>query len=275
MVIGLGPDGDRVEPGRGRFVVAQPGPGGGLVEDLHDLGAEAAGELPVPAEGVFPGDPALLVRGGAQRQIGLAEQPVVGDHAVPGRVNVGQAGPHPAVDRDRALTPRLAPAPAARSVSGRTPTTTSTMSAAPGHAAPSAGDRLDAQPPCCARRGLADGLHGGAGEHLHAVGGQFGVHQRAQFRVDGRAALRAAVPSGSRPEPRMVSASAISRPMYPAPTMIARRGEACSRVCMSAKVSPIECSRCTPSAGPRAPGPASPLIGGRTGTAPVPMISLS
>jgi len=36
--------------------------GAALVEDLHDLGAQAAGELPVPAERVLPGDPALLVR---------------------------------------------------------------------------------------------------------------------------------------------------------------------------------------------------------------------
>ena len=32
---------------------------------------------------------------------------------------------------------------------------------------------------------------------------------------------------------------------------------------MTAKVSPIECSRCTPSAAPRASGPDSPPIGGR------------
>ena len=44
---------------------------------------------------------------------------------------------------------------------------------------------------------------------------------------------------------------------------------------MPAKVSPIECSRCTPSSGPSASGPATPVIGGRTGTAPVPMTSLS
>ena len=75
--------------------------------------------------------------------------------------------------------------------------------------------------------------------------------------------------------PRTVSASAISRPMYPAPTMTALAGAACSRVRMTAKVSPIECSRCTPSVGPRASGPARPLIGGRTGTAPVPTMSLS
>ena len=90
-------------------MVAQPGAGGGVVEDLDDLGAEAAGELAVPAGGVLPGDPALLVRGGAERQVGLAEQPVVGDHAVPGRVDAGQPGPHPAVDGDRAAGAEAGP----------------------------------------------------------------------------------------------------------------------------------------------------------------------
>ena len=57
--------------------------------------------LPVPAEGVLPGDPALLVRGGAERQVGLAEQPVVGDDAVPGRVDTRKAGAHLPVHGDR------------------------------------------------------------------------------------------------------------------------------------------------------------------------------
>ena len=96
VVVGLRSDGDRVEPGRGGLVVAQAGAGGGVVEDLHDLGAEAAGELPVPAERVLAGDAALLVRGGAERQVGLAEQPVVGDDAVAGGEHVGEAGPHAA-----------------------------------------------------------------------------------------------------------------------------------------------------------------------------------
>ncbi len=83
-------------------MVAQPGAGGGLVEDLDDLGAEAAGELPAAAERVLAGDPALLVGGGAERQVGVAEQPVVGDDAVAGGEHVGQAGAHLPVDRDGA-----------------------------------------------------------------------------------------------------------------------------------------------------------------------------
>src|SRR5260370_29711176 len=57
VIIGGGLDGDRVESGGDGFVVAQPGAGGGLVEDLDDLGAQAAGEPPVPAACVFPGYP--------------------------------------------------------------------------------------------------------------------------------------------------------------------------------------------------------------------------
>jgi hypothetical protein len=60
-----------------RFVVAQACPCGGLVEDLDHLCAEAAGEVPAPAERVLAGYPALLVGGGSQREVGLAEQPMV------------------------------------------------------------------------------------------------------------------------------------------------------------------------------------------------------
>ena len=102
VVIGFGRDRDRVIPGGGSFVVAQAGAGGGLVEDLHDLGAEAAREFPGPAQGVLTGDPALLVGGGAERQVGLAEQPVMGDHAIPRGVHVGEIGPHAPVHGDRA-----------------------------------------------------------------------------------------------------------------------------------------------------------------------------
>lgn len=55
MVAGRRCDGDRVEPGRFGLLVAQPGARGRMVEDLHDLRAEAAGELPVPADRVLPG----------------------------------------------------------------------------------------------------------------------------------------------------------------------------------------------------------------------------
>src|ERR1019366_4575929 len=81
VVISLGLDGDRVEPGGGSFVVAQPGARGGLIEDLHHLGAQAPRELPVPADRVLTGDPALLVRGGAELLV---------DEPAKRRVNGGQ-----------------------------------------------------------------------------------------------------------------------------------------------------------------------------------------
>src|SRR5712691_9918837 len=77
VVVGFGGDGDGVVSGGGGFVVAQAGAGGGLIEDLDDLGTQAALELAVAAEGVLPGDAALLVRGGAEREVSLAEEPVV------------------------------------------------------------------------------------------------------------------------------------------------------------------------------------------------------
>jgi len=74
-----------------------------LVEDLDDLGAEAARELPAAAQRVLSGDPALLVGGGAERQVSLAEQAMVGDHAVTGGEDVRQAASHTAVDGNRSL----------------------------------------------------------------------------------------------------------------------------------------------------------------------------
>ena len=117
-------------------------------------------------------------------------------------------------------------------------------------------------------------LDGGAGVHLDAVGGQFGVHQRAQLGVNGGQHLGQLFHLGDRD-----AADGQGFGHFQADVAGADddrlAGAAFSRVRMTANVSPIECSRCTPSSGPSAPGPASPLIGGRTGTAPVPTMSLS
>jgi hypothetical protein len=48
-------------------VIAQAGARRDEVEDLDDLGAEAAGELAGAAEGVLAGDTALRVGGGTER----------------------------------------------------------------------------------------------------------------------------------------------------------------------------------------------------------------
>ena len=131
MVVGLELDGHRVEAGGNRLVVAQAGAGRHHVEDLDDLGAEAAGELPAPAEGVLAGHPALLVGRGPEREVGEARAGGGGSTTQsPAAKTRSQVGPHVPVDaRWRRADPRSAPAEAASSVSGRTPTTTSTMSA--------------------------------------------------------------------------------------------------------------------------------------------------
>jgi hypothetical protein len=54
VIVCLGAYGDGIVSGGLGFVVAHAGAGDGLVEDLHDLGAEAAGELPVPVGRVLP-----------------------------------------------------------------------------------------------------------------------------------------------------------------------------------------------------------------------------
>ena len=71
VVVGFGADGERVEAAAAGLVVPQPGAGHGVVEDLDDLGAEAAGERSVAAEGVLPCHPALFVGGGAEGEVGV------------------------------------------------------------------------------------------------------------------------------------------------------------------------------------------------------------
>ena len=80
-----------------------------MVEDLDDLGAEASGELAAAAERVFAGDASLLVRGRPERDVRLAEQPVMGDDTVAGCEDVGEVRAHLAVDGDRSLWPERGP----------------------------------------------------------------------------------------------------------------------------------------------------------------------
>jgi hypothetical protein len=185
VVVGLGGDGDRVDPGRPGFVVTQPGARRRLVEDLHDLGAEAARELPVPAEGVFPGDPALLVRGGAERQVALAEQPVVGDHAVPGSEHIGQIGPHPTVDRDRAPGAQHGAGFGRQGCVGPHPDHDHHHVGQAGHRRAVGCGCLDLQPSGLPCRSPADPPDSSAGQDLYPIPGQFGMDQRTQPGVDG------------------------------------------------------------------------------------------
>ena len=166
-------------------MVAQPGAGGGVAEDLDDLGAEAASELAVAAGRVLPGDPALLVRGGAERQVGLAEQPVVGDHAVAGRVDAGQAGAHRCVHADRAAGAEGGPGADGETGFRTDPGHHQDKPGVHGDRRAVGGDRLDVQRTGLAALGAADLLHRGAGEHGHAAGFQLGADQGAELAVDG------------------------------------------------------------------------------------------
>lgn len=62
-----------------------------------------------PPSAVLGGDAALLVRGGPEWEVGVAEQAVVGDGAVAGGEHVGQVGAHEAVDGYRLLGAELGP----------------------------------------------------------------------------------------------------------------------------------------------------------------------
>ena len=163
---------------------AQAGAGGGLVENLHYLGAEAAGELPVPAERVLAGHPALLVRGSAEREVGLSEQPVVRDDAVASGEDVGQSGSHLPVHRDRAPDAELCPGVGGQAGVRADADDDQDNVGQAGHRGTVGCGGLDLEPCRLARRGAADLLNGGAGEDLDAMAGQLGVDQGAELRVD-------------------------------------------------------------------------------------------
>ena len=139
----------------------------------------------LPPAGVLPGDPALLVRGGAERQVGLAEQPVVGDHAVAGRVDAGQAGPHRRVHADRAAGAEGGPGADGEAGFRTDPGHHQDQPGVHGDRRAVCGDRLDPQRGGLAALGATDLLHRGAGEHGHAAGFQLGADQGAELAVDG------------------------------------------------------------------------------------------
>jgi hypothetical protein len=69
VVVGAAGHGERVVSDRGGLVVAQTGAGDDEVEDLDDLGTEAAVEAGRMADGVSPRGAALFVRGRAEGQV--------------------------------------------------------------------------------------------------------------------------------------------------------------------------------------------------------------
>jgi hypothetical protein len=251
-------DGKRVEPGRLGFLVAEAGTGHGQLEHLDHLGAQRAGELSIPADGGLAGDPALLVGGRAQRQVGgLVEQPVPGLDTVPGGQDVRGFARMWRSTRNapRTRSPRQRPRPGRCRVGPRP--------------RPGPGRRwrpsLDRQPR--SGRRPPDGC-------LTVTSLTTWTSWRRSSSPSSRPSSRSTVGMTAGAcsikvtvRPRAVKASAISRPMWPPPTMTAERAPAV-RAWWRAKVSAMVCSTCTP-------GRSRPSIGGRTGTAPVPMTSRS
>ena len=80
------------------------------------------------------------------------------------------------------LTPSSAPAAAASSVSGRTPTTTRTMSVTKATSLPSLVVTSTPETTCALGSGHA--FHGGTGAHVHPVLDELIVYQRAKLRID-------------------------------------------------------------------------------------------
>src|ERR1017187_6957734 len=64
VIVGFRGNGDGVEPGAHRLVVAQAGARGRHVKDFDDLGSEAPRVLATAAHRVLPRNPSLLVRSG-------------------------------------------------------------------------------------------------------------------------------------------------------------------------------------------------------------------
>ena len=265
VVVDIELHGERVEAGGPGLGVTETGGGRDPFEQLDRLGAQGAGVLQAAAHDVVAGDPTLLVRCGAERQVtGLVEQPVVGVGAVAGRPDTVDAGAHLAVDRDRAGSSELE----------------ADFPGEPGGGVDSRGDQDQPgpQPPT-----VED-------DHKVAAGlfdASTVVPQRTSTSCSVRCRSMSAASSGSRVRGnnwgscsttmtrrlRVVRASAISSPTYPAPTMTAvDSGGSWSTVSVSAKVSGMVCSTWTPSL---APSVSRPGIGGRRGVAPVARISRS
>ena len=88
---------------------AQAGTSGDEVEYFDDLGAEAAGEASVAADGVLACDATLFVSCGPKGEPSDAEKAVMGVHAVSGGEDIGQVGAHRFIDDDGAFDAELGP----------------------------------------------------------------------------------------------------------------------------------------------------------------------
>ena len=194
-------NGHRIESGGNGLMITQAGSGRHGVKDLDHLGPEAPGELPITAECVLAGYPTLLVGGGAEWQVGLAQQSVVGDHAVAGGEHVGEIRPHVAVDGNRALGANgRAGFDGQARVRPHTDDHEDNVGESGQRSVWSHPIDLQAAGGMCRR--LADPRHRSPAQHVHPVLDELGMDQTAQLGVDGREYLRQLLDLGDRESPR-------------------------------------------------------------------------
>ena len=110
----------------------------------------------------------------------------MGDDAVACRVDVGEVVRICRSTAIAPLTPIVAPAAAASSLSGRTPTTISTMSTDLVRGSPEVFSALTSQPTFGGPFGTVHTMDGGSGCDFDAVPFEFCADERAEFLVDGR-----------------------------------------------------------------------------------------
>ena len=122
--------------------------------------------------------------GGAEREVGVDDQPVIGDHAVSGGEHVGEIGPHAAVHGDRSPDPQGRSGAGGQGGVGADADDDQDHVGQPGHRAAISGGGLDLQPSRFAA-GAGDLPDCAAGQDLDAAVGELAVDQGAERRVDG------------------------------------------------------------------------------------------
>ena len=166
---------DGIKAGLARGVFREAGAGHAEIKDLADGASEDAGEFILSAADVHSGGAALLVGGGAEREIGgPAGDHVRGFDAVSGGIDAGIGSLHPAADPDCAGGTEFEPCFARKVHVG--PDAHGQEDHVGGNGAFA---RVHLLHPALA----PEGLHKGAGQHPDAVGFQMVIHGPRHFPV--------------------------------------------------------------------------------------------
>ena len=90
-----GLDCERIESCCFGLVFTKSGPGCSQVKNLHNLGADTAGKMPVSSNGILSRNSSLFVRCRPERQIlVLLQYPMPCFDAIPSRIDIGDVGSH-------------------------------------------------------------------------------------------------------------------------------------------------------------------------------------